>query len=94
MRVHFPISTGTVYKFVTFSCVFILVQLNKCVVMCGSDLERGHSGDGRLSSSILLNMRGVGDISGLQLIRSLFSSTYNLWLNSMFWKNLRSVLVL
>ena len=53
MRVHFPISTGTVYKFVTFSCVFILVQLNKCVVMCGSDLERGHSGDGRLSSSIL-----------------------------------------
>ena len=36
----------------TFSSVFILVQLNKCVV-CGSDLQRGHSGDGCLSSSIL-----------------------------------------
>ena len=30
----------------------MLVQLNKCVV-CGSDLQRGHSGDGCLSSSIL-----------------------------------------
>ena len=36
----------------TFSCVFMLVQLNKCVV-CGSDLQRGHSGDGCLFSSIL-----------------------------------------
>ena len=24
----------------------MLVQLNKCVVLCGSDLQRGHSGDG------------------------------------------------
>ena len=30
----------------------MLVQLNKCVV-CGSDLQRGHSGGGGLSSSIL-----------------------------------------
>ena len=30
----------------------MLVQLNKCVV-CGSDLQRGHSGDGCLSSSVL-----------------------------------------
>ena len=30
----------------------MLVQLNKCVV-CASDLQRGHSGDGCLSSSIL-----------------------------------------
>ena len=45
-------STGAVQKSVTFRCVFMLVQLNKCVV-CGSDLQRGHSGDGCLSSSIL-----------------------------------------
>ena len=31
----------------------MLVQLNKCVVVCGSDLQRGDSGDGCLSSSIL-----------------------------------------
>ena len=30
----------------------MLVQLNKCVV-CGSDLQRRHSGDRCLSSSIL-----------------------------------------
>ena len=30
----------------------MLVQLNKCVV-CGSDLQRGNSGDGCLISSIL-----------------------------------------
>ena len=30
----------------------MLVQLNKCVV-CGSDMTRGHSGDGCLSLSIL-----------------------------------------
>ena len=36
----------------TCSCVFMLVQLNKCVV-CGSVLQRGHSGDGCLTSSIL-----------------------------------------
>ena len=51
---RFPISTGDVHvhKFVTFRRVFMLVQLNKCV-MCGSDLQRGHSGDGCLSLSIL-----------------------------------------
>ena len=27
-------------------CVFMLVQLNKCVVVCAFDLQRGHSGDG------------------------------------------------
>ena len=31
----------------------MLVQLNKCVVVCGSDLQRGRSGDRCLSSSIL-----------------------------------------
>ena len=31
----------------------MFVQLNKCVVVCGSDLQRGHSGDRCLSSSIL-----------------------------------------
>ena len=30
----------------------MLVQLNKCVVVCGSVLQRGHNGDG-CSSSIL-----------------------------------------
>ena len=47
-------STGAVHKSVACSCVFMLVQLNKCVV-CGSDLLRGHSGDGCLTSSILFN---------------------------------------
>ena len=41
-----PTSTGAVHNSVTFSCGFMLVQLNKCVVVCGSDLQRGHSGDG------------------------------------------------
>ena len=40
----------------------MLVQLNKCVVVCGSDLQRGNSGHGCLSSSICLNMSVVGDI--------------------------------
>ena len=47
-------STGDVHNSVTFSCVFMLVQLNKCVVVGGSDLQSEHSGDGCLSSSILL----------------------------------------
>ena len=38
----------------------MLVQLNKCVV-CGSDLKRGHNGDGCLSSSILFKYEsGMG----------------------------------
>ena len=49
-----PSSTGAVHKSVTFRCVFMLVKFNKCVVACGSDLQRGHSSDGCLSSSILL----------------------------------------
>ena len=49
---RFPTSTGAVHKSVTFSCVFILVQLTKCIV-CGSDQQRGHSGDGCLFLSIL-----------------------------------------
>ena len=35
------------------SCVFILVQLNKCVVVCSSILQMVHSGDVCLPSSIL-----------------------------------------
>ena len=31
----------------------MLVQLNKCVVVCGSDLQRGHRGDVCSSSLIL-----------------------------------------
>ena len=48
-----PTSTGAVHKSVTFSCVFMLVQLNKWVVVCGSDLQKKDSDDGCLSSSIL-----------------------------------------
>ena len=50
---RFPASTRAVHISVIFSCVFMLVQLNKCVVVCGSDLQRGHSGNGGLSSAIL-----------------------------------------
>ena len=46
-------STEAVHKSTTLKCVFILVQLNRCVVVCGSVLQRGYSGDGCLSSSIL-----------------------------------------
>ena len=49
VRVHFPTSTGAVRKSVNFSSVFMFVQLNKCAVVCGSELQRGHSGDGGLS---------------------------------------------
>ena len=31
----------------------MLVQMNKCVVVRGSDFKRGHSVDGRLTSLIL-----------------------------------------
>ena len=46
-------STRSVHKSVTLRCVFVLVQLNKCVVVCGSLLRRAHSGDEGLSSSNL-----------------------------------------
>ena len=32
----------------------MLMQLKKCVVVCGSDPQKEHSGDGCLSSSIFL----------------------------------------
>ena len=35
----------------------MLVQLNKCVFLCGYDLQRGHSGDRCLSSSILFKYK-------------------------------------
>ena len=38
----------------TCSCVFMFVQLSRCVVVYGSVLQRGHSGDGCLTSSILV----------------------------------------
>ena len=88
-------NTGAVHKSVTFRSVFMLVQLNKCIVVCCSDFKRRHSGDGCLSSSILFKYDSSRDnFWFVHLIRSLFSSTYNLWLNSMFWNNLRSVIVL
>ena len=37
----------------TLNCVFNLVQLNKCVVVGGSVLQRGYSGDGCMFLSIL-----------------------------------------
>ena len=53
----------------TFSCVFMLVQLNKCVV-CGSDLQRGHTDDVRLSSSILVKYeRSMGHLFVLSWAR-------------------------
>ena len=58
---HFPTSTGVVHKTVTFSCVFMLVPLNKC----GYDLQQGHSGDGCMSLSILFkyeSSRGLGTL--------------------------------
>ena len=36
----------------------MFVQLYKCVVVCGSVLRRGHSGDGCLTSSILVKYEG------------------------------------
>ena len=52
----------------------MLVQLNKCVVY-GSNLERGHSGDGCLSS-LILDMSKVFDtvnIHKLTRIESLYT---------------------
>ena len=72
MRVHFSVSAGAVHKSVTFNCVFMLVQLNKCLVVCGSDLQRWHSGDGCLSSSIVFKFESSrGHFCFLHLIRSL-----------------------
>ena len=35
----------------------MFVQMNKCVVVCGSVLQRGNSGDGCLTSSILFKYK-------------------------------------
>ena len=48
----------------------MLVQLNKCVVVCGSDLQRGHSGDGCLTSSIVFKYeRSRGHLFVLSWVR-------------------------
>ena len=51
----------------TFSCVFMLVQLNKFVVVCGSDLQGGIVVMGVVLVDFFLNMRVVGDISGFSI---------------------------
>ena len=62
IKVHWlPNSMETIHKFVTLRCVFILVQLNKCVV-CGCVFQTGHSGDGGLSTSILFKECRVGHL--------------------------------
>ena len=43
-------SMGDVHKSVTLNCLFIFVQLNKCVLF---GFAKGHSGDGCLSSVVL-----------------------------------------
>ena len=54
------------------------------MLLCVVDLQRGHSGDGCLSSSILFKYESSrGHFWFLHQIRSLFSYTYNLWLNNM-----------
>ena len=58
--VHFPTSMGAVHKPVNFSCVFMLVQLNKCVV-CGIVVM------GVCHRRFCLNMRVVGHISGFSI---------------------------
>ena len=62
--------TEAVHKSVTFRCVFMLVQLNKCVVVCGTDMQRGDSGDVGLSSSILFKYEcGMGHLFVLSWAR-------------------------
>ena len=48
----------------------MLVQLNKCVDVCGSDLQRGHSGDRCLASSILFKYEcSMGHLFVLSWVR-------------------------
>ena len=54
---------GAIHKSVNFSCVFMLVQLNKCIVVCGSDLQRGIVVMVVCFRRFCLNIRVVGDIS-------------------------------
>ena len=49
-------------KSVTFSCVIVLEELNKCVVVCDSDLQRGKVVMGVCLRRFCLNMRVDGDI--------------------------------
>ena len=46
----------------------MLVQLNKCVV-CGSDFQRGHSGDGCLSLSIMFKYESSRGNLSLAMVR-------------------------
>ena len=66
-----PTSKEAVHKSVTFRCVFMLVQLNKCAIVCGSDLQRGHSGDGRLSPPTMIKYeRSSGHLFVLSCTRA------------------------
>ena len=47
------------HKSMTLSCLFILEKLNKCVVVCDSVFQKGHRGDGCLSSSILFKYESM-----------------------------------
>ena len=49
--------------------MFVLVQLNKCGIVCGSDLLRGHSSDGCLSSSIESSRRDLFVLSWARVRR-------------------------
>ena len=61
---------GTVNKSRTLRWVLILVQLNKCVVVCGSVLPRGNSSHGFWSSLILFKYdSNVGHLFVLSWVR-------------------------
>ena len=47
----------------------MLVQLNKCVVVCDSDLQMEHSDDGGLSSLILFKYNSSRDLFVLRWAR-------------------------
>ena len=48
----------------------MFVQLNTCVVVCASVLQREHSGDGSLTSSILFKYeRSMGHLFVLRWVR-------------------------
>ena len=61
-----PTSTGAIHKSVTFRCVFMLVQLNKCVVVSGTDLQRGHSGDRLLLYALFNHPRLLIQVARVQ----------------------------
>ena len=47
----------------------MFVQLNKCVVVCGSVLQRGHSGDGCLTCdpAVLSSVEACADHGGVNV---------------------------